>query len=65
MTQPFEVDRDSEEYLRWVESAKMALEYGFTMSGTERQAPITNLCQAVALEYGVSSSAMEHLTLYL
>lgn len=65
MTPHFEVDKNSEECLRWVDYAHRALEYDFTMSESESQATITNVCQAVANEYGASPSAMEELTMYL
>ena len=65
MSQDFVVDRDSDEYKKWVEYAHRAREYDMLISEEERLKPPTTVLEFVAHEYGVCSQKMAMLTLYL
>jgi len=63
--EPFVVDKESDEYKRWVPYAQRALRYGETTSPEELVKSPTDVLEYVAQEYGVSPSAMGLLALYL
>ena len=54
-----------DDYLCWVEYATMALEYGLTITTAELSKPISDVCDVVGHEFGVSPGSMRNLALYL